>query len=197
MKTNLLKLAALALVPAALLTFTSCSTTGGDEAVVELETADGVAIVDTINTSATVTAIDATTRKVTLTTADGKSTTVKCGPQVANFDQLQINDRVDITSTEELAVFLGAGAPPSVTGAAGVALAPIGAKPGGVIANTVEITAQVTAIDAKHRHVTLSLPDGTSKKVKAGKRVNLAAVKVGDSVTAQYTESLAISVVKP
>ena len=45
--------------------------------------------------------------------------------------------------------------------------------------------------------MTLSLPDGTSKKVKAGKQVNLSAVKVGDNVTVQHTEAVAISVEKP
>ena len=197
MKIKLLKLAALAFVPAAMLTFTSCSTTGGEETTVAMETADGAAIVDTTTTTATVTAIDATTRKVTLTMADGKRTTVKCGPAVVNFPQIQINDRVKITTTEELAVFLGTGAPPSATGATAVALAPVGAKPGGVMADTVQVTAKVTAIDSKTRKVTLALPDGTSKKVKAGKQINLSAVQVGDNVTVQHTESLAITVEKP
>ena len=195
-KSNSLKLAALALLPAALLTFTSCSTPSGNEEITALETADGAAIVDTIKTSATVTAIDGDKRKVTLALADGKRTTVKCGPEVVNFNQIQINDRLNVTITEELAVFLGNGAPPSAAGAGAIALAPVGAKPGGVMADTVEITAKVTAIDAKHRKVTLSLPDGTSKKVKAGKQVNLSAVKIGDNVTVQHTESLAITLEK-
>src|SRR6185503_6932821 len=101
MKTNLLKLAILAFVPAAMLTFTSCSTTTGTEEVTALETADGMAIVDTYRINATVTGIDATKRKITLTTADGKRTTVKCGLEVANFSQIQINDRVSVTTTEE------------------------------------------------------------------------------------------------
>jgi hypothetical protein len=197
MKQSTLKLAALAFLPAAMLTFTSCSTPGGDETVVALETADGVAIVDTMKMSATVTAIDATTRKVTLTTADGKRRTVKCGPAVVNFPQIHINDLVNITITEELAVFLGTGAPPSAAGATAVALAPVGAKPGGVMADTVQVTAKVTAIDSKKRQVTLALPDGTSKKVKAGKQINLSAVQVGDNVTVQHTEALAITVEKP
>ena len=197
MKTNLLKLATLALLPAALLTFTSCSTSRGTEEVTALETADGVAIVDTFRTSATVTAIDATKRKVTLTTADGKRTTVKCGPEVVNFSQLEINDRLNVTITEELAVFLGTGEPPSATGASGVALAPVGAKPGGVMADTVQVTAKVTAIDANKRKVTLALPDGSTKTVKAGKKVDLSGVKIGDNVTVQHTESLAITVEKP
>lgn len=197
MKTNLLKLATLTLLPAAMLTFTSCSTTSGTEEITVLETADGVAIVDTFKISATVTAIDATKRKVTLTTADGKRTTVKCGPEVVNFSQIQISDRVNVVVTEELAVFLGAGAPPSAAGAAGVALAPVGAKPGGVIADTVQITAQVKAVDAKKRKVTLALPDGSTKTVKAGKKVDLSGVKIGDNVTVQHTEALAITVEKP
>jgi len=197
LESSVLKLAALAWLPAALLTFTSCSTPGGSEQVVALETADGAAIVETTKTTATVTAIDAATRKVTLKLADGKATTVKCGPAVVNFNQIEINDRLNLTITEELAVFLGQGQPPSATAAAGVALAPIGAKPGGVIANTVMITAKIMAIDAKTRKVTLKLPDGSTKIVKVGAKVNLSAVKPGEDVTVQHTEGLAISVEKP
>jgi Cu/Ag efflux protein CusF len=154
MKTNLLKLAALALLPAALLTFTSCSTPGVYEETATLEKAGGAAIVDTFKATATVTAIDAATRKVTLKLADGGRKTIKCGPAVANFAQIEINDRVSVTITEELAVFLGAGSPPSAAGATTVALAPIGAKPGGMMADTVQVTAKIAAIDVKNRKVT-------------------------------------------
>lgn len=196
MKKEILNLATLALLPAAFLAFTSCSTMSGDEESVALETADGAAIVDTFTTSATVTAIDATTRKLTLTIGDDKRATVKCGPEVANFSQIQIHDRVNVTVTEALAVFLGTGTPPSAAGAAAVALAPIGAKPGAMMADTVQMTATVSAIDAKHRKVTLTLPDGTSKKVKVGKMVDLSKVKAGDNVTVQHTEALAVNVEK-
>jgi len=197
MKTNLLKLASLALLPAALLTFTSCSTTGGDETVAVAETANGAVIVDTMTVTATVTAIDAATRKVTLTLADGKRKTVQCGPAVANFSQIEVGDQVKVTLTEELAVFLGAGAAPSAAGAAGVVLAPIGAKPGGVMAKTVEFTAKITAIDLAKRKVTLALPDDSTRTVKVSEQVNLAAAKIGDTVTVQHFESLALTVEKP
>ena len=196
MKPNLLKLATLALLPAAMLTFTSCSTTTGTEEVTALETADGMAIVDTYRINATVTGIDATKRKITLTTADGKRTTVKCGPEVANFSQIQINDRVSVTTTEELAVYLGRGDAPSAAGATTVALAPVGAKPGGVMANTVQLTAEVKFINPQKRRVVLELPDGSTKTVKAGKKVDLNSVKPGDTVTVQHTEAVAITVDK-
>jgi len=196
MKLKLIKQGLPLLVAAAALLCTSCSTTGGDEDVVALETPNGAAIVNTFKTTATVTAIDAATRKITLTMADGKRTTVKCGPQVVNFSQIQINDRLNLTVTEELAVFLGKGNPPSAAAGVTVALAPVGAKPGGLMADTVRVTARITAIDAKTRKVTLTLPDGSTETVKAGKQVDLSGVKPGDDVTVQHTEALAITVEK-
>ena len=178
---------------------TACSSANKDvtEQETVVATADGAAVVDTMKASATVTAVDAPKRKVTLRMADGKQTTVKCGPDVANFGQIKVGDRVDATVTEELAVYLGHGNPPSAAGAAGVALAPVGAKPGAITADTVEITAKVTAVDAAKRKVTLELPDGSKKTVKAGKQIDLSSIKVGDNVTVQHTEAVAITVEKP
>jgi NAD-dependent dihydropyrimidine dehydrogenase PreA subunit len=113
-----------------------------------------------------------------------------------HFGQIQIGDQVKVTLTEEAAVFIGRGAPPSAMVGTGVALAPVGAKPGGVLVDTMQLTVKVTAVDAKARKVTFELPDGTSKKVKVGKKVDLAAVKPGDNVTVLVSEGLAITVEK-
>jgi hypothetical protein len=195
MKRNLLSLTAVTFI--VFLAACSSSDKGVTEQETVMATADGAAIVDTIKTSATVTAVDVPKRKVTLRMADGKKTTVKCGPEVVNFDQIKVDDRVNATITEELAVYLGKGNPPSAAGAAGVALAPVGAKPGGMVADTVQITAKVTAVDAAKRKVTLELPDGSKPTVKAGKQVDLSGIKVGDNVTVQYAESVAITMEKP
>jgi len=195
------KLAAAVLLPASMLVMASCSSDqkemDADETVAEVDTVGGAAIVDTIKLTATVTAIDAAERKVTLKGDNGATRVVKCGPEVVNFPQIEVGDKVNVTYTEELAIFLGAGDPPSAAAASGVALAPVGAKPGAVVANAAQITAKVTSIDAGTRHVTLELPDGSTKAVKVGKHVNLDNVKVGDTVTAQYAESVAITVEAP
>ena len=60
-----------------------------------------------------------------------------------------------------------------------------------------EITAKVTAVDAAKRKVTLELPDGSKKTVKAGKQIDLSSIKAGDNVTVQHTEAVAITVEKP
>ena len=199
MNTNIVKLSRIFLLAAAMLALFACATRGpiGTEETAVIETPDGAIIVDTFTTSAKVTAIDAAKRKVTLVFPDGKKTTYKAGPEVVNFEQIQVGDQVRATVTEEAAVFIGRGAPPSAAAGTGVALAPVGAKPGGVLVDTMQVTAKVTSVDAKSRKVTFELPDGTSKKVKVGKKVDLAAVMPGDNVTVQVSEGLAITVEKP
>ena len=197
MKKQTLKWAGAILLPAVMLAFTSCSTTEGTEQDTAIETPDGAIIVDTVTTSATVTAIDADKRKLTLQFPDGRKTTYKCGPEVVNFPQIRVGDQVKATLSEEAAIYIGSGAPPSDVVGAGVALAPVGYKPGGALVDTAQVTAKVTAVDAKHHKVTLQFADGTSKKVKVGKKINLADVPIGTDVTVQVSEGLAISVERP
>ena len=121
----------------------------------------------------------------------------KCGKDVVNFGQIKVNDVVKVTLIDELAVYLGSGKAPAASATGAVALAPVGAKPGGVVAETVKITARVTAVNASTRKVSLKLPDGTTKTIKVGSGVNLGAVKVGDDVTVRHTEAMAIVVEKP
>lgn len=61
--------------------------------------------------------------------------------------------------------------------------------------NMVDVRATVSAIDLDTRLVTLTREDGTEVDFVAGDEVkNLAQVAVGDTVTAQYYRSMAISV---
>ena len=93
MNTNLLKLAALTLMPAAVLTLTACSAGNGTEQATTIETADGAILVDTFTTSATIYGIDAARREIRLVTPDGHKTSYKAGPEVVNFGQLQIGSK--------------------------------------------------------------------------------------------------------
>ena len=201
MKPITIKLPVLALLPAALLAFTSCSSTPpGDRStmVAAQRGVPGGVIVQTYKITVTVTAVDAASRKVTLTMADGAKTIVKAGPEVVNFDQIQVGDQVKATVAEQLVMFMRKNGEPANDGeAAAVALAPVGAKPGVVMANTVEVTGKVEAIDLAHRKATLRFPDGTSKTFKVRKDVDMTKGKIGDEVVFRTTEALAISVEKP
>jgi hypothetical protein len=197
MKTSILKKASLTLFSAALLALTSCSTPEGTEVVTTIETPDGAIIVDKLTTTATVTAMDPVKRKLTLALPGGGKTTYKAGPEVVNFAQIQVGDRVKATVTEEVAVFIGDSAPPAAMAGQGVALAPVGDKPGGIMVDTALLAVNVTAVDAKKHKVSLQLPDGTVKKVKVGKKVDLSTLRPGDHVMVQMGEGLAISVEQP
>jgi translation elongation factor P/translation initiation factor 5A len=193
-----------ALLSAALLAFTSCSsnptpppgeTTG---AIAYQEGVPGGVIVNTVKVTAKVTAIDLAKRKVTLLGSDGKTFTVKAGPAAVNLDQVRVGDQVNATVAEQLVVYVSEeGAAPSDGSAALVSLAPKGAQPGGVVAETTQVTAKVTAIDLKHRKATLQFEDGSTKTVAVRSDVDLSKRKVGDQVMFQITDMIAISVDKP
>jgi len=66
--------------------------------------------------------------------------------------------------------------------------------PGGVLVNTLKVSARVTAIDKGERKATLLGPDGEKFTVKVGpEAVNFDQVRVGDLVNATVTEQLVVS----
>jgi hypothetical protein len=167
-------------------------------AVAATESIPGGSVVQTYELEATVAAIDKANRKVTLVDAAGIKTTVKAGPEVSNFDQIRVGDQLKITAAQELVVSVaGKGETPADGGAQVVALAPKGAKPGGIIVQTTRVTAKVTAIDAEHHQATLQFEDGSTRTVAVRPDVDLGKRKVGDQVVIRTTESLAIKIAKP
>ena len=194
----------LMLLAAATLALTSCSSTSygpiddkNHNATYEKGVPGGT-VVETTEVTATVSAIDAPARKVTLVAKDGKKTTVKCGPDVINFDQIRVGDVVKATVTAELTVAMAnAAAAPAAGLAAVVILAPKGAKPGALVAETQQYTARITAINLKKRQATLLFPDGTTRTFTVRQDVDLSQRKVGEDVAFQVTVATAISVKKP
>ena len=167
-------------------------------AAVLAEGVPGGGVVATYELTATVAALDKAARKLTLVDANGIKTTVKVGPHAVNFDQIRVGDRLDITAARELVVSVaGPGESPSDHGAQLVALAPKGAMPGGLVAETTQVTARVTALDVARHQATLQFEDGTTRTVAVRPDVDLGKRKVGDQVVIRLTEALAISVKKP
>ncbi len=193
----------LVLSAAFLLVLTACSTptppppAKGGSAVAFQEGVPGGVIVNTVEVSARVTAIDQVNRKVTLLKQDGKKSIVKVGPEAVNFDQIKVGDLVTATVTEALVVFLEEEGAPAAEGTAGmVALAPKGARPGGLAAQVNQITGTVTAIDQANRTATLRFENGSSRTFSVRDDIDLSQRKVGDRVVFRVTEMIAISVEK-
>jgi len=148
-----------------------------------------------VRVSAVVSAIDKATRTITLEGTDAKKFTVVAGPEVRNFDQIQVGSTVTVGFMQALALELkkGGGAPRDATVTSGGGRAAAGAQPGGVAANQVTVMADVTAVDAATQTVTLRGPQRTvDLRVPDPKQFKMIAV--GAQVQATYTEAVAISV---
>jgi Cu/Ag efflux protein CusF len=158
----------------------------------------GAVAVEVLKLTATVKAVDAQKKTVTLEGKGGKTFTLNA-KNARNLEQVKVGDKVKAEYVEELAIFVRkADAPPEVKGEQTVALAPKGKMPGGVMAETTEIQANVEGIDRKKRTITLKGPAGAVQSFKVGKQVkNFKEVKKGDQVVLRVTEALALTVEKP
>jgi hypothetical protein len=158
----------------------------------------GGIVVETITGTATVAAVDAAKRTVTLESGDGTLKTYKLGPEARNFDQIKVGDMVRATYTESVAVFVRkSDEQPGADEVRTIEVAPKGAKPGVIMTDTVEITAKVEAIDYTNRTVTLKGPQGNVMTFSVDASVKkFDNVKVGDELVMRVTEALAIAVEK-
>ena len=201
MKNKLQTFATITLLPVVMLALASCSSAPPGDVSSTVITEKGVPggmRVQTYTIEAKVTAVNAASRKVTLVTRDGVENILTAGPDVVNFGQIQVGDQVKVVAAVQLVVFMRERGEPRTDGeVAAVALAPVGAKPGGIMANTVEVTGKVAALDLRHREATLRFPDGHSKTFKVRDDIDMTKAKLGDEVVIRTTEALALSVEKP
>ena len=191
-------LTALLLACTAALSLAGCASSGAVEDEEVIQTPDGAVMVDTITYVATVTAVDAAKRRVTLTTPDGKSATFKADKQV-DLSGLKVGEQIGIQATDAVAIELKKDGTPAQNPAA-VALSAVGTdgKSGAVFqGEAVEIQATIVAIDPAKRRVTLQLPDGTAKTVKAPKGADLSQVSVGEKIIVDFADSVIIAISNP
>ena len=149
----------------------------------------------TATITATITAIDPATREVTLKEEDGAETTITAGPEVANFAQMKVGDRVSATYVEALTLELkkGGGMPVARTETAGAGKAAAGERPAGGVGRRVTIVADVVGIDTAKRLVTLRGPHRTVQ-LPVNDPEQLKLIAKGDQVEATYTEGFAVTV---
>ncbi|MBD9425925.1 DUF1344 domain-containing protein [Pseudomonas sp. PDM15] len=155
----------------------------------------GGAVTETDEMQASVTAIDPAKRSFTLRDDDGNSRTFQAPPEMHNFDQLKVGDRVRAVVALERIVYLRQPGEVATDGAAGVAAtAPLGSKPGMLVADTIEITALVKGMDTTLRTATLQLPDGSERTIKVRPDVDMKTEYLGRQVVLRMTSAFAISV---
>ena len=150
-----------------------------------------------IQKTARVMAIDYENRTVVLEGGEGESIELEVGEEAVNFKQIQTGDMVIAEYLESVALFATEpGSGESAQIASAVALAVEGEMPGGIIADTLQVTAVVEAIDYETRTVTLKGPLRTTTMHVDERAKRFDNIKQGDEVHFVYTEAVAISVTK-
>jgi hypothetical protein len=159
----------------------------------------GVVSVDVVEFTSKVDAIDYQKRTIVLKGSDGKMRVFTASKDVRNLDQVKPGDLVKVQLVEETALFVRkASDPPEAAETSTVGLAPKGAKPGIMFVDTLQLTANVNAVDYQKRMITLTGPQGNVRTYKVSDDVKrLNDVKAGDQVVLRVTDALAIFVEKP
>ena len=186
-------LAAASLAPSALLAQPLDPAAGGATIVA---TAPGKAVAERVaQITASVEAVDSATRTVTLKGPAGDIVTLPVGPEVRNFDQIQVGDLVVVRYLGALTLKLKkrGTAKRERTDRDIVERALPGERPARIDAHEVHVIADVIALDPKTQTVTLRGPTRVvDLRVNDPEQFKLVAV--GDQVEATYTEAVAISV---
>lgn len=154
---------------------------------------------ETLEASATVDAVAADTRLISITTPDGRKATLQAGPEIRNFDQIKVGDKIKVTYKSALAASISKSKDkPTETYDAGAVRAAEGTKPGAAVGQTMTTTVVIESVDTSFDAVTFKRPDGFTRTIAVaspeGKKF-IRTLKKGDKVDVEYTEALAISVV--
>jgi hypothetical protein len=157
---------------------------------------------DAMVITATVQSVDLKTRVVTLKDASGNLAQMGVAKDVKDLEKVKKGDVFVVEHAEAMAVGLALapkGMPANVSGTRTVTVAGKGAaKPFEIITDTINVAVKITAIDAKSRKVTFTLPSGEKQTVKVAPAVlGLEKFKVGDDVVVEFADETIIGFVTP
>jgi len=154
-----------------------------------------VAMMEAVQASAKVTAINKETRTVTLKGPEGRLFDVIAGDEVRNFAQIAVGDEVVVEYIKAISLRVQKN-----TGfrerseQVDAARAVPGAKPGAAVGREVRVVADVIAVDPKKSTITLRGPKGNVVELDVQNPDHFKVVKVGEQVEADYVESVAVAV---
>lgn len=156
---------------------------------------------EAVNLRARITAIDPANRWVTLAGASGQQTTVVAGPNV-RLELLKVGDRVNAQYCRSVGFAVngppgGNGVPVSNDKMVELLAQPVTA-PGGVRVRLTKISGTVVGIDMSAHSLDVVNPSGggvyTIDVTDPSRIPLLQSLKVGDTVTAEVSQALAVSI---
>ena len=149
----------------------------------------------TVHGSGTVTAIDKSSRMVTVKTESGDKRSFQVPSEVKEFDKLKTGDKIDVDYTQSMAIsMLEPGTKPSASDKAAAMRTGQGA---GAVGEQVTISAKVVSVDPANNTVTFKGPKGQIETVDVqdpDNQARLSSLKPGQVLKFTYTEAMAVSV---
>ena len=194
MKTPSMLMISAALCALSLPVFSDDKPPAGAAVVASTEPGKGT-VAEVVEVKATVEAIDRKKHHLTIKGPNGKVSSLEVGPDVRNFEQIKVGDRVAVRYAQALTLTLMKNGKKtrSRTETVDGDRSPAGGRPAGVVGQRIEVTADVVAVNRKARTVTLHGPEH-EVVLDVHDPEQLKLVKVGDQVHAVYTEAVALSV---
>src|SRR3954447_1776960 len=127
--------------------------------------------------TATVLAVDTASRKLTVKGEDGSSETINVPPAVKRLDEIAAGDRIEVDVQEGILF------PYQPPGSAFV-------EPAVAVGGAIQSTVTIIGFDTKSRIVQFQDPDGNKYEVKAGPKLAIEKLKVGDRLVAGHDGSV-------
>ena len=141
--------------------------------------------------TATVEAIEQSTRQLTVKTTEGKYEVLYAPEELKRFAAVKVGEQITVTYYENLILRLKQPGDKDVnTRLMGVTP---GEKPGGTVSHQRTITATITEIDPKIPSITFTGPHDWTYTSRVEDKAALAKVKVGDKVDITWTEAMILS----
>jgi flagellin-like hook-associated protein FlgL len=149
--------------------------------------------------TAIVAAVDPATRVVQLRAENGPLSFV-AGPEVKNFGQIQVGDKVNVTYYQGLAAKVAKSNAPVVAHqeSNSTSVADSGAKPSGKVVRNITTTVRIDSVDTSINTISFHRADGGARTIVVESpeaKKFIRALKPGDLVDVTYTESVAVAVV--
>lgn len=154
----------------------------------------GGIIVDQERVEATVIALDPAARTFTLQDSEGNRRTVKAPPEMRNYSQLEVGDKVTATLKVERSIYLREKGETAQEGSSMMLTPPAGSKPGLLVASTQEMIAVIQAIDKAAHTATLRFPDGTTRTFQVRPDVEIKPEYLNRQVVIREDSELAVEV---
>jgi Cu/Ag efflux protein CusF len=149
---------------------------------------------ETKTVTATVEAIERSSRSVTLKEENGEYSEITVPDEVKRFDTLKVGDKVTAKYYENIVLRLKLPGEKAVDRDTEAVTPGTGAKAGGTAATQRTITATITHIDPKVPSISFSGPNGWKYSSRVEDKEALKKVKVGDRMDITWTTAVLISV---